>query len=216
MKKHKNAVVLFSGGLDSTTVLYYALSKGYKCHCLIFNYGQKHNKEIKTAVKLAKKVKVPYTIVNLLLPWSNDALTNKNTKIPQHKNTPKGIPVTYVPGRNTLFLSYGLSCAESIKADSIFIGVNSVDFSNYPDCTPEFIKAYNNMLKSLKLKISVKAPLLTKNKAQIIKFGNSLNVPYELTWTCYSGNIKPCKKCDSCKLRARGFKEAKLNDPALK
>lgn len=215
MKKENKAVILFSSGLDSTTVLYYAMSKGYKCHCLIFDYGQKHGKEIKSAVKIAKKLKLDYSIVKILLSWSHDSLTDKNKKVPSHKKITASIPSTYVPGRNTLFLSYALSCAQSINADSIFIGVNSVDFSNYPDCTPEFIKAFNGVLKALKTKIKVLAPISKMSKAQIIKLGTKLKVPYELTWTCYNGYKKPCGKCDSCKLRAKGFKEAKINDPAI-
>jgi 7-cyano-7-deazaguanine synthase len=215
MAKVKNAIVLFSGGLDSTTVLYHAMNKGYKCCCLLFDYGQRHKKEIKSALKIAKDVKVKHSVVKMFLPWSNDVLTNKDKKIPVHKILPKFVPPTYVFGRNTLFLSYALSYAQSINAEAIFIGVNAVDFSNYPDCKPDFIKAYNGLLKALKTKITVQTPLLKMNKAQIIKLGMKLNVPYEHTWTCYNGYSKPCMECDSCKLRAKGFKEAKLLDPIL-
>jgi 7-cyano-7-deazaguanine synthase len=215
MVKEKKAVVLLSGGLDSTTVLYYALSKGYKCSCLLFDYNQKHGKELKCAVKIAKSVNVEYSIIKMGLPWSCDALTSKDKPVPIHKVLPNNIPPTYVPGRNTLFLSYALSFAQSIGALAIFIGVNAIDFSNYPDCTAEFIKAYSNVLKSLKTKIIVKTPLLKLNKTQIIKLGVRLNVPYKNTWTCYNGYKKPCMECDSCKLRAKGFKEAKLSDPAI-
>ncbi|MDR0956411.1 MAG: 7-cyano-7-deazaguanine synthase QueC [Endomicrobium sp.] len=215
MKLARKAIILFSGGLDSTTVLYYALSKGYKCKCLMFYYGQKHKKEIRTAIKIAKAVNVEYSIIKINLAWSNDVLTNKNKKIPIHKTLPKTVPPTYVPGRNTLFLSYALSYAQSTNAHVIFIGANAIDFSNYPDCTPKFIKAYNNVLKALKTKIIVQAPLLKLNKAQIIKLGLKLNVPYKNTWTCYNGYKKPCMICDSCKLRIKGFKKAGLNDPIL-
>ncbi|MDR2616979.1 MAG: 7-cyano-7-deazaguanine synthase QueC [Endomicrobium sp.] len=211
----KKAIVLLSGGLDSTTILYYALSKGYKCNCIIFDYGQKHKKEINSAVKIAKLANVNYSLIKITLPWSNDVLTNKNKKVPIHKRLPRTVPPTYVLGRNTLFLSYALSFAQSINANNIFIGVNAVDFSNYPDCTPEFIKAYNNVLKSLKTKIIIQAPLLKLNKAQIIKLGTKLNVPYKNTWTCYNGFDKPCMQCDSCKLRAKGFKESKIDDPTI-
>ncbi|MDR1244036.1 MAG: 7-cyano-7-deazaguanine synthase QueC [Endomicrobium sp.] len=211
----KKAIVLLSGGLDSTTILYYTLSKGYKCNCIIFDYGQKHKKEINSAVKIAKLANVNYSLIKITLPWSNDVLTNKNKKVPIHKRLPRTVPPTYVLGRNTLFLSYALSFAHSINANNIFIGVNAVDFSNYPDCTPEFIKAYNNVLKSLKTKIIIQAPLLKLNKAQIIKLGTKLNVPYKNTWTCYNGLDKPCMQCDSCKLRAKGFKEAKIDDPTI-
>jgi 7-cyano-7-deazaguanine synthase len=216
MNTASKAIVLLSGGLDSTTVLYYALSKKYKCDCLIFDYGQKHKKELKSAIKIAKSVNVNYSIIKIALPWASDVLTNKNKKVPIHKRLPKNIPPTYVPGRNTLFLSYALSFAQSINAKSIFIGVNAVDFSNYPDCTPKFIEAYNNVLKTLKTKITILTPILKLNKAQIIKLGTKLNVPYKDTWTCYNGFDKPCMQCDSCKLRAKGFKEAKINDPAIK
>ncbi|MDR0723878.1 MAG: 7-cyano-7-deazaguanine synthase QueC [Endomicrobium sp.] len=216
MKTEKKAIVLVSGGLDSTTVLYYALSKKYKCNCIIFDYGQKHKKELKSAIKIAKSVNANYSIIKIALPWSNDVLTNKDKKVPIHKRLPTNIPPTYVPGRNTLFLSYALSFAQSTNSESIFIGVNAVDFSNYPDCTPEFIKAYNGVLKALKTKITIQTPVLKLNKAQIIKLGIKLNVPYKDTWTCYSGFDKPCMQCDSCKLRAKGFKEAKINDPAIK
>ncbi len=215
MKKEKKAVVLFSGGLDSATALYYALSKGYKCRCLIFDYGQRHRKEIHAAVKIAGLAKTPYSIVKISLPWSKDSLTDKNRKVPVRDIINKSVPDTYVPGRNTLFLSYALSCAESVNAQAVFIGVNSVDFSNYPDCTPAFIKAYNNIMKALKTNIRVTAPLSLMSKAKIIKLGMKLKVPYKFTWTCYNGYSKACGKCDSCKLRAKGFKEAKLNDPAL-
>jgi 7-cyano-7-deazaguanine synthase len=132
IKVGKRAVVLFSGGLDSTTVLYYALSKGYKCTCLMFNYGQKHDKEILSAVKIVKSVKTEYSIIKIILPWSGDSLTSKNKEILIHKYLPTTVPSTYAPGRNTIFLSYALSCAQSaVNARSIFIGVNSVDFSNY-------------------------------------------------------------------------------------
>ncbi|MDR3306844.1 MAG: 7-cyano-7-deazaguanine synthase QueC [Endomicrobium sp.] len=215
MSKAKKAVILFSGGVDSTTVLYYAINKGYKCGCLLFDYDQRHKKEIKSALKIAKVVKAEHSIVKIFLPWSNDVLTNKDKKVPVHKILPKSVPHTYVPGRNTLFLSYALSYAQSINAEAIFIGVNAVDFSNYPDCTANFIKAYNGVLKALNTKITVQTPLLKMNKAQIIKLGMKLNVPYERTWTCYNGYSKPCMECDSCKLRAKGFKEAKLLDPSL-
>jgi len=212
----KKAIILFSSGLDSTTVLYYALSKGYKCHCLIFDYGQRHKKEIKSAVKIAKFNKVDFKIIKLSLPWSHNALTDKKISVPQRQTVAKDIPVTYVPGRNTLFLSYGLSYAESINAASIFIGANALDYSGYPDCRPEFIKAYNALLKSLGLKIKVLAPLVSMTKAQIIKLGTKLKVPYRYTWSCYNGLKNPCGKCDSCKLRAKGFKEAGLKDPAIR
>jgi 7-cyano-7-deazaguanine synthase len=174
----------------------------------LFDYGQRHKKELKSAIKIADALKIPYFTVKLSLPWSKDALTDKTAKVPENKIIAKEIPSTYVPGRNTLFLSYALSFAESTKTQSVFIGANALDYSGYPDCRPQFIDAYNNLLKSLGLKIRVLAPLVYMTKAQIIKLGTKLNVPYELTWSCYKGLAKPCGKCDSCKLRAKGFKEA--------
>lgn len=213
---NKKAVILFSGGLDSTTVLFYALSKKYKCHCLIFDYGQKHKKEVSNAQKLAAKLKLNFQTVTIKLPWDKSALINKSVNIPVHKTIKDGyIPSTYVPGRNTLFLSYAISYAETIKAGSIFLGVNAVDFSSYPDCTPEYLKAMRNVTKALGNKIKIQAPIEKFSKGKIIKLGMKLKVPYEKTWSCYNGKRIPCGVCDSCKLRAKGFAEAQINDPAL-
>ena len=213
----QKAIILFSSGLDSTTVLYYALSKGYDCHCLIFDYGQKHNKEVNNAKKFAKDLHLKYHVVKTSIPWDTSSLTNKSIKIPEHKLIKEGfIPSTYVPGRNTIFLSYAISYAETIKAKKIFLGINAVDFSSYPDCTPQYLKAMQQVMKSLNNGIEICAPIEKYSKAQIIKLGTKLNVPYEKTWSCYNGKNKPCGKCDSCKLRAKGFKEAGIDDPALK
>lgn len=213
----KKAVILLSGGLDSTTVLYYALSKKYECHCLIFDYGQKHKKEIDIATKIAKGLNLEYSIIKILMPWCKSSLVSKSVKIPNHKTIKKGyVPTTYVPGRNTIFLSYAISYAETIKANALFLGVNAVDFSSYPDCTPKYLKAMRNVLKALKNNIEIFAPIEKMSKNQIIKLGLKLKVPYEDTWTCYSGTKKPCGTCDSCKLRAKGFKEVGIDDPAIK
>ncbi|MFA7074190.1 MAG: 7-cyano-7-deazaguanine synthase QueC [Endomicrobiaceae bacterium] len=213
----KKAIILFSGGLDSTTVLYYAMSKKYDCHCLIFDYGQKHKKEVKNAEKMAKSLGLFFQTVHIKLPWDKSALTNKYVNIPNHKIIKKGfVPPTYVPGRNTIFLSYAISYAETIKAGSIFLGINAVDFSSYPDCTGQYLQAMQSVTKALKNKIKIHAPIEHFSKAQIIKLGTKLKVPYEKTWTCYSGTKKPCGICDSCKLRAKGFEEVGINDPALK
>lgn len=211
------AIVLFSSGLDSTTVLYYAMSKGYDCHCLIFDYGQKHNKEVNNAKKFAKSLKLNYHVVKTSIPWDTSSLINKNKKIPEHKQIKEGfVPSTYVPGRNTIFLSYAISYAETIKAQKIFLGINAVDFSSYPDCTPQYLKSMQQVMKALNNGIEICAPIEKYSKAQIIKLGTKLKVPYEKTWSCYNGKTKPCGKCDSCKLRAKGFKEASIDDPALK
>ena len=213
----QKAIVLFSSGLDSTTVLYYAMSKGYDCHCLIFDYGQKHNKEVENATKFAKSLKLNYHVVKTSIPWDTSSLINKSKKIPEHKQIKEGfVPSTYVPGRNTIFLSYAISYAETIKAKKIFLGINAVDFSSYPDCTPQYLKSMQQVMKALKNGIEICAPIEKYSKAQIIKLGTKLKVPYEKTWSCYNGKNKPCGKCDSCKLRAKGFKEAGIDDPALK
>ncbi len=213
----QRAIVLFSSGLDSTTVLYYAMNKGYDCHCLIFDYGQKHNKEVTNAVKFAKSLKLNYHVVKTSIPWDMSSLINKNKKIPEHKQIKEGfVPSTYVPGRNTIFLSYAISYAETIKAKKIFLGINAVDFSSYPDCTPQYLKSMQRVMKALNNGIEICAPIEKYSKAQIIKLGTKLKVPYEKTWSCYNGKNKPCGKCDSCKLRAKGFKEAGVDDPALK
>jgi 7-cyano-7-deazaguanine synthase len=213
----QKAIVLFSSGLDSTTVLYYAMSKGYDCHCLIFDYGQKHNKEVDNAKQFAKSLKLNYHIVKTSIPWDTSSLINKSKKIPEHKQIKEGfVPSTYVPGRNTIFLSYAISYAETIKAKKIFLGINAVDFSSYPDCTPQYLKSMQQVMKALNNGIEICAPIEKYSKAQIIKLGTKLKVPYEKTWSCYNGKNKPCGKCDSCKLRAKGFKEAGINDPALK
>ena len=213
----KKAVILLSGGLDSTTTLYYAKAKGYDCFCLMFDYGQRHKKELKAAIKLAKLNKCRYTIVKIALPWSKSALTDPAVKIP--KNTGKigeNIPVTYVPARNTIFLSFAASYAESIGAKRIFIGANALDYSGYPDCRPKYIKAYE---KAVNLgtksgvtgkKIRIETPLIALTKAEIIKLGRKLGVPYHLTWSCYRGGKLPCGACESCLLRNKGFKEYSL------
>ena len=213
----QKAIILFSSGLDSTTVLYYAMSKGYDCHCLIFDYGQKHSKEVDNAKKFAKSLKLNYHVVKTSIPWDMSSLINKGKKIPEHKQIKEGfVPSTYVPGRNTIFLSYAISYAETIKAKKIFLGINAVDFSSYPDCTPQYLKSMQQVMKALNNGIEICAPIEKYSKAQIIKLGTKLKVPYEKTWSCYNGKNKPCGKCDSCKLRAKGFKEAGIDDPALK
>ena len=213
----QKAIVLFSSGLDSTTVLYYAMSKGYECHCLIFDYGQKHNKEVNNAKKFAESLHLDYHIVKTSIPWDTSSLINKDKKIPEHKQIKEGfVPSTYVPGRNTIFLSYAISYAETIKAKKIFLGINAVDFSSYPDCTPQYLKSMQQVMKALNNGIEICAPIEKYSKSQIIKLGTKLKVPYEKTWSCYNGKNKPCGKCDSCKLRAKGFKEAGIDDPALK
>ena len=218
----KKAIVLLSGGLDSSTTLYYAIAQGYDCHCLIFDYGQKHKKEIIQAKALARRAGCKSVCVKISLPWKGSALLDNKISIPRGRalNT-QGIPVTYVPGRNIIFLSFAASYAEAIGAKAIFIGANAVDYSGYPDCRPEFIRSYQAMLgRGLKTSlegksIKVMTPLIHLSKARIVKLAVKLKVPLRLTWSCYNGGSKPCGACDSCRLRAQGFAQAKIQDEAL-
>ena len=219
---NKKAVILLSGGLDSSTTLHYALSQGYGCHCLIFDYGQKHKKEIIQAKAVARMAGCQMFIVKISLPWKGSALLDKKISIPHNRSLEtQGIPVTYVPGRNIIFLSFAASFAEAIGAKTIFIGANAVDYSGYPDCRPEFIRSYQAMLaRGLKAsvegkRIKVMTPLIHLSKARIVQLAVKLKVPLHLTWSCYNGTAKPCGVCDSCRLRAQGFAQAKILDKAI-
>lgn len=216
----KTAVVLLSGGLDSSTVLFYAKRKGYDCHCLIFDYGQRHKKELRSAVKLARLSKSPYQILKINFPWKAGSLLDRQSKIPvfypSEASAKEGrLPSTYVPGRNTIFISFALSYAEAIKAGTVFIGANAVDYSGYPDCRPGYYKAFNKVLTALGTGVKIQTPLIDLTKEAIIKLGMKLGVPYEFTWSCYKGGSKPCCVCDSCRFRAKGFIKARSVDPAL-
>jgi 7-cyano-7-deazaguanine synthase len=217
--KNKKAVVLLSGGLDSAVGLYFAASKGFDCHCLVFDYGQRHRREIESAKKLAKVRKFPYRVLTVDFPWKGSSLLDKS--MPVTKVSKGGIPDTYVPSRNIIFLSFALSYAEAIGARDIFIGAHSQDYSGYPDCRPEFYRSFAGVsatgtkagVEGRPIKIQI--PLLRKNKAQIIRMGTKLGVPFGLTWSCYNGGKIPCGACESCRFRAKGFKEAGIKDPAL-
>lgn len=219
----KTAVVLLSGGLDSATTLYFAKSRGYKCLCLTFNYGQRHKKEILSAQKIAKSAHAQFKIVKFNLPWKGSSLLDKKNPLPQdYFKRKEKIPLTYVPARNIIFLSFALSFAEVIGAKAIFIGANFIDYSGYPDCRPDFFQAFKNMaLFGTKSgtegkQIKILAPLIYKTKEEIIKLGLKLKVPYGLTWSCYKGARLPCGKCDSCVLRAKGFHKLGIDDPLNK
>ncbi len=210
----KSAIILLSGGLDSATTLYYAKGKGYKVYALIFDYGQRHRKEITCAKKIARLNGGPYHVVKISLPWKGSALLDKNIALPRNRKIiPQEIPVTYVPARNIIFLSFAASFAEAVGARAIFIGANAIDYSGYPDCRPEFFEAFQRVVKKgMKTGvegnvIKIFAPLLYKTKAEIIRLGKKLKVPYALTWSCYQGGSQPCGRCDSCLLRQRGFNE---------
>jgi 7-cyano-7-deazaguanine synthase len=204
----KKAIVLLSGGLDSTTTLYYALNKGYDCRALIFDYGQRHKRELRSAVAVAKCAKIPYQIIKIKLPWQGSSLLDKKMKVPNRKSF-KGIPSTYVPARNTIFLSFALSYAEAVGAEAIFIGANAIDFSGYPDCRPDFYAAFRKVIeKGTKAKkIKVITPLINLTKKEIVRLGRKLKAPLEITWSCYRGGKEPCGVCDSCRLRQAGFSE---------
>jgi len=205
----KQAIVLLSGGIDSTTTLYYAKSKGYNCQALIFDYGQRHDREIRSAIAVAKRAKVSYQVIKIKLPWKGSSLLDRRIGISGHREIGRSIPSTYVPGRNTIFLSFAISYAESIGAEAVFIGANAIDFSGYPDCRPEYYNAFRKLIKkgTKAKKIKIMTPLIKMTKSQIIRLGLKLGAPLDLTWSCYKGGKKPCGVCDSCKLREKGFRE---------
>ncbi len=210
------AIVLHSGGIDSTTTLAYALSKGYEVIALSFDYSQKHKKELQAAKKIANYYKVKHIIVKLYYPKEFSALTDNTKHIPQRTISDilleKEIPATYVPARNIIFLSYAVAYCEFYNISDIFIGANVIDYSGYPDCKPQFLKKFELAInQGTKLKnYKIHYPLINKSKCEIIKLGMKLRAPYELTWSCYKGGKKPCQRCDACKLREKGFREAGL------
>jgi 7-cyano-7-deazaguanine synthase len=212
----KKAVILLSGGLDSATVLFLAKKRGFLLKALIFDYGQRHKKEVKFAEKLAKITKTEYAIVKVKIPWSRSSLTGSVKSFP--KRLSKSVPSTYVSGRNMIFLSYAVSYAESIGANAIFIGAHTQDYSDYPDCRKDFLESFNRAanLGIADKRIKFHYPLIDKNKKEIIQLGLEAGVPFEFTWSCYSGKALPCGRCDSCRFRLNAFKELGLKDPLLK
>lgn len=219
----KKAVVLLSGGLDSATVLAVARRDGYSCHALSFAYGQRHAVELKAAERVAKSLgAAAHKTVDLdLSAIGGSALTDPAIPVPDHPT--QGIPVTYVPARNTVFLAVATGWAEVLDADHIFIGVNAVDYSGYPDCRPEFVAAFEKVA-NLGTKagveghrLRIQAPLVSLSKAEIIRLGMGLGVDYSLTVSCYTADRagRACGVCDSCRLRRQGFQEAGIPDPTL-
>lgn len=216
----KKAVILLSGGLDSITVLALAKQQGYECYALSFEYGQRHNAELKAAAQIAKDYQVTeHKIIPIGLgAIGGSALTDSHIEVPH--TAQEGIPVTYVPARNTLFLAFALGWAEVLHAYNIFIGVNAVDYSGYPDCRPEFIQSFQT-LANLATKAGVEGqhftihtPLIHLSKADIIKMGTELNVDYSRTVSCYSADTegRACGECDACRLRKIGFQQANTQD----
>jgi len=218
----RKAVILLSGGLDSAVTLFYAREKGYECHCLTFDYGQRHVKETSCARMLAKRAGASLKMMKLTLPWRGSSLTDRRVSLPSGRTVEEiesaPIPSTYVPGRNTIFLSLAVSYAEAIGAEAVFIGAHIQDSSGYPDCKKEYLEAFDRAVRAgtrrgLEGRLKLEYPLIGKDKAGIIRLGRRLGVPFEMTWSCYKGGKKPCGKSDSCVLRARGFEEAGIEDP---
>lgn len=215
------AVVLVSGGLDSSTVLALALQQGYRCYTLSFDYGQRHRSELEAAKRVSELMKVEeHKIVRLdLVTIGGSALTDTTIDVPEQETA--GIPVTYVPARNTVFLSIALGWAEVLEADTIFLGVNAVDYSGYPDCRPEYISSFEAMANLATRagvegnKLSIQAPLMDMTKGEIISASTSLGVDYSQTVSCYQASMDglACGKCDSCRLRIEGFNQAGISDP---
>jgi len=222
----KTAVVLLSGGLDSTTVLAIARRQGFEVNALSFSYGQRHSWELEAARRVAAAIGVSnHKTVNLdLRAFGGSALTSE-IEVPKGRSLDEmshGIPITYVPARNTIFLSFALAWAEVLESSDIFIGVNALDYSGYPDCRPEFIRAFEDMANLAtkagvegRQKLKIHAPLIHLSKAEIIRRGIELGVDYSLTSSCYdpSPNGEPCGQCDSCLLRRKGFRDNKIEDP---
>jgi len=217
----KIAVILVSGGLDSTTVVAMAMSQGYDCYTLSFDYGQRHRSELVAAQQVSELMTVhTHKVVKLDLGTiGGSALTDSSIDVPEYETA--GIPVTYVPARNTVFLSIALGWAEVLGANDVFLGINAVDYSGYPDCRPDYISAFEAMANLATKagvegnKLSIHAPLINMTKGEIVRTGLSLGVDYSHTVSCYQASLEglACGRCDSCRLRSRGFDEAGVKDP---
>ncbi len=215
------AVVLLSGGLDSTTTLAQAIADGNEVTALSFRYGQRHSRELVSASNVAKHYGIRHVIVDMDLSMFRSALTMKDIDVPENRDESQmgsDIPVTYVPARNIIMMSVAAGLCESVDADKIYIGANVVDYSGYPDCRPEFFEAFEKMIKvGTKAgveghPIRIETPILHCSKADIVRLGKKLGAPLHLTWSCYEGGEKACGKCDSCQLRLKGFEEAGYKD----
>jgi len=223
--KIKKAVVLFSGGLDSTTALCWAMDQGYDCAAVSFDYGQRHRKENLCARRIAAALGVKLYEIKLDFPWLGvSSLVDDKKGLPELRLSKIGrggeIPSTYVPGRNLVFASIGVSLADSIGAAAVVMGPNVIDYSGYPDCRPEFYRALEKAVVAgtrqgaSGKKIKLLTPLIRLSKKEIIELAVRLAAPLRHSWSCYAGGAAPCGRCDSCKLRAKGFKDAGMKDPA--
>ena len=215
------AICLLSGGLDSTVTMACALRQGYEVTALTINYGQRHQRELEAAKAVTAHYGVKHAVMNFPLTGFRSALTDESIPMPERNIEDIGydIPETYVPARNIIFLSIAAGLAESLEASCVFIGANSIDYSGYPDCRPEFFQAFENMLEVgtkrgvMGHPVRIEHPILKKTKAEIVKIGMKLEAPLHLTWSCYRGGERACGHCDSCLLRLKGFKEAGFEDP---
>jgi len=223
-RRAKRCVVLLSGGIDSAVALAIAIDQGFVPSAMTFDYGQRHKNELFYAKRLAKALGVrEHMVIHLDLSFlAKSALTSDRMRVPVDRTLAEissGVPATYVPSRNIVFLSMAAGYAETIGARDIFIGAHTQDYSGYPDCRPEFIETFERALAlgtrcgTQDAPIKVRAPLIGMSKADIIRKGIELDVPFERTWSCYSGGRKACGRCDSCKLRLKGFREAGIGDP---
>jgi len=218
------AVILLSGGLDSSTVLYQAKADGCECYAISFDYQQRHRRELESATTIAREAGVmAHQVINFdLRQWGGSALTDRALDLPAGRSVSEmasNIPVTYVPARNTIFLSFALAYAEAIAASRVYIGVNALDYSGYPDCRPDYIQAMQEVFRlgtkqgRVGEAIAIVTPLINLHKTEIIQLGNKLGVPWQHTWSCYAGEAEACGVCDSCQLRLAAFAELGLPDP---
>ncbi len=218
------SVVLLSGGMDSATCLAIACRDSRPVHALTVGYGQRHHREVRSARALARHYRVAHhTVLELPIgPLLDSALTRPARRLRTDGVDAARIPATYVPARNTILLALTVGYAESHRLDALYLGVNAIDYSGYPDCRPEFLRAFARVAR-LGTKtgveghraVQIRAPLLRKSKAEIVRFGNRLGVPWRLTWSCYAGGRRPCGTCDACRLRADGFRRAGAVDPTV-
>lgn len=221
----RGSVVLLSGGMDSATCLALASREAAPVHALTVVYGQRHAREIRSARALARRYRISHhSVLSIPIgPLLDSSLTDRRRRLPSEgARRASAIPTTYVPARNTILLASALGYAESHRLGSIYLGVNAIDYSGYPDCRPEYLRAFERLARLATRvgveehrTIRIRAPLLRKSKAEIVRMGERLGVPWQLTWSCYAGGRVPCGACDACRLRALGFREAGIRDPTI-